>query len=197
MSKIIQSLFIDLANEFPKCNIYLYGSQVYGTQTELSDYDFIIVGTPSDFSEKRSFGDITCLTWESFQLKLDEHDISQIECMFLSPSQKYEHQMIKWSLDLTKLRSSCSAKASNSWIKAKKKLEVEDEPYIAQKSLFHSLRILKFAISLAESKSIDFHQQNLWNEVKSLPLDWETWNKTFKPTYNELKSHLRTLSPKY
>ena len=197
MSKPLNELFIDIANEFPKCNIYLYGSQVYQTQTALSDFDFIIVGTKTEFSEKRSFGDIHCVPWDTFEQRLAEHEISFLECMFLLPNQKYEYQKINWSLDLALLRTSCSAKASNSWVKAKKKLEVENEPYIAQKSIFHSLRILKFAISLAETNQIDLIQTNLWNEVQSKPLSWEVWNKDFKPVYNQLKSHLRTVSPKH
>lgn len=196
MTKPLNELFIDLANEFPKCNIYLYGSQVYQTTTPLSDFDFIVVGDIPTSSEKRDFGDLHLYDWDDFETLLLAHDISALECLFLNASQKHEVKPLSVTLDLAQLRTNCSTKASNSWVKAKKKVEVENEPYIAQKSLFHSLRILTFAIQLAETGKINFIQTNLWNEVNSLPINWGSWNNHFKSRYNALKSHLRTLCPK-
>lgn len=198
MTKLNQ-LLNELSKEFPLCNIYTYGSWVYKTNSELSDFDFIITGpNVSTTSEVRDFGDIHFYSVPDFRNKLIEHEISILECLFLSNDLKIEKSsLLEFTLNLSNLRDSCSQKASNSWVKAKKKILIENEPYIAQKSLFHSLRILKFAIQIAQyGKIVDFNQSHLWNEIKSLPLDWELWNQNYKPVYNSLKSEFKRISPK-
>lgn len=192
----MKDILDSLSQEYPNCNVYLYGSHVYGTQNEKSDMDFIIVGTATEYSfVKENLGDIHCLPWEKFIQKINEMEISILECLFLDPSLKRESKQIQFNIDLPLLRSSCSAKASNSWVKTKKKLEVENEPYIGQKSLFHSLRILTFALSIAKTGKIDFNQASLWQEVQSIDLNWQALNSHFKPKYNALKSELRKVIP--
>jgi predicted nucleotidyltransferase len=194
---MITKLLDQLQNKYPESNIYLYGSHVYGTNGEKSDYDFIVVGNLPTSSEKPEFGDLHFYSKEDFTRLLQEQEISALECYFLPPEFKRESFPLTWSLNLEQLRASCAQKASNSWVKAKKKLLVEQEPYIAQKSLFHSLRILHFAIELATTETlINFNSLSLWQEVQSLPLDWDQWVDHFKPQYNSLKSQFKKSAPK-
>lgn len=133
-----------------------------------------------------------------FQTLLLNQEISALECYFLPKELTREVFSLHWELNLEQLRISCSQKASNSWVKAKKKLTVEKEPYIAQKSLFHSLRILAFAIEISQSGELtNFDSNSLWKEVSALPLNWDLWNRTFKPRYNFLKSEFKKNAPKY
>lgn len=195
---MIQNLLDQLQLKYPQCNIYLYGSHVYNTNSEKSDYDFIIVGnTTSEESIKTEFGDLHFYSKPDFMNLLYRQEISALECYFLPEEFKRERFPLEWTLDLGKLRDSCSQKSSNSWVKAKKKLLVENEPYLAQKSLFHSLRIIQFAIQIAATgKLSNFDTRILWNEVVSLPLDWEHWVSHFKSRYNSLKSEFKKNAPK-
>jgi hypothetical protein len=54
-----------------------------------------------------------------------------------------------------------AAKASNSFVKAKKKIEVERDYYVGWKSLFHSLRILDLA-DLFLWATVEHHQYSNW-----------------------------------
>jgi predicted nucleotidyltransferase len=194
---MISNLLTQLQNKYPESNIYLYGSHVYQTNNDKSDYDFIIVGEHETNSVKTELGDLHFYSRSDFNQLLQSHEISALECFFLPQEFKKETFPLSWQLDLDKLRASCSQKASNSWVKAKKKLQVENEPYLAQKSLFHSLRILKFATEIAATgKLSNFESTSLWQEVSSLPLNWNTWSDKFKPQYNSLKSEFKKIAPK-
>lgn len=194
---MITKLLHLLSNQYPTENIYLYGSHVYQTNGPKSDYDFIIVGKVATSSEKTEYGDLHFYSTEDFTQLLKNQEISALECFFLPQKFKVERFTLDYQLNLETLRSSCSQKSSNSWVKAKKKLLVENEPYLAQKSLFHSLRILKFAIELAETgKLSQFDSRLLWAEINLLPMEWDLWVETFKPEYNSLKSKFKKTAPK-
>lgn len=186
-----------MAQEFTEGNIYVYGSQVYQSVNSQSDLDFIVIGPYKSTSEVRSWGDLHILNQSEASQKLVDHEISLLECFFLPTEYKIERFPLTFQLNLESLRHSCSQKASNSWVKAKKKLLVEHEPYVAQKSLFHSLRILIFANELAETNQIvSFNQHELWQQIVALDPDWALWEQTFKPKYNQLKSQFKKLTHK-
>jgi len=184
-----------------------YGSRVYGTATEKSDYDFIAIDGSS--REKKEFTfqnvNITLYGKKAFYEELYKCEISALETWFLPKEVCPEVTEIlhRWMqpviLDF-KLRASISHKASNSWVKAKKKLTVEKDydPYIAKKSLFHSFRILNFGCQIAEAGKIyNYAGANAyWEAIKDLPADWELWNNTFKKDWNNLHSAFKQLAPK-
>lgn len=200
-------------------NIYPYGSKVYGTATEKSDDDFIIVMTDEGFSKRFDLGpDLTAFSSgisvndvdgslyskSLFEVAILEHEISVLECLWLPPKTVKQHRhdfAPSFILDLPTLRESLSSKASNSFVKAKKKFTVEKDrnPYLARKSLFHSLRILKFGMQIASCGFIhDYRAANaIWESIKDYPSeDWEDYKTTYQPLYNELKTAFRELAPK-
>jgi Polymerase beta, Nucleotidyltransferase len=65
-------------------NCYLYGSRVYGNYRKDSDYDFIVIvknKTVDQFSD--NLININFFTPEGHQHRLNEHEISALECFFL------------------------------------------------------------------------------------------------------------------
>jgi len=190
--------------------VYPYGSRVYGTATKNSDYDYIVI-----LKKKKSqqYSDnlinINFYTPEEHQKRLDDHEISALECYFLPremvlftanhPLNK-ENVEFKFKLDLGKLRHSLSAKSSNSWVKAKKKLTVEKDydVNIGKKSLFHAMRIITFGIQIAMTgRIVDYGACNHINHSISLQSDmWPELFETYKKYYNRLLSDFRVVAPK-
>lgn len=183
---------------FPTLRVYKHGSHVYGTNHEFSDDDYIIV--VPDWEKDglfRSFivpEDTHVIPKSVFIEKLKDHDIDALECYFQD-----EFQIFPFELDLKKLRHSISSTASNSYVKAKKKLIKERDYYIGKKSLWHSLRILNFGIQIAEAGRIyDYGAMNfLYNEiVNNESNDWDYFDKRYKVIYNKLKSKFKKVAPK-
>ncbi len=201
-------------------SVYLYGSTVYGTANPKSDFDLIVVVDRKDDVTiparaialareyyKRLFGtfDANVYTEEEFLRGLAGMEISFLECVNNVRSYSNEgtlifgkmHKMPK--IDLPTLRDSISRKASNSWVKAKKKLTVQEDyaPLIGKKSAWHAIRIIDFGIQLATtgkihditSKSLEFFDV----------MDCETWeeiDEKFRKMYNELSTEFRKVAPK-
>lgn len=192
---------------FDILNIYMYGSRVYGTHSEKSDYDYIMVtstiitdGVTQFFKDNIN---VTIYNKHEFSKLIAEHEISILECIFLPNDMKYETIEFAFNLDRSKLREAISAKASNSWVKAKKKMTVEKDldMYVGQKSLFHSLRILKFGTQLATIGKIkDYAEANwIWELIgdpNSLVETWEDFYLVWHRVYNMLKTEFKKVAPK-
>ena len=186
-------------------NVYVYGSYVYGTNTETSDIDYIIVyDQDTDISDTiiATMGDTTLnatlISPSYFQKMIDKHSIDSLECMFLRSDWTYKTLDFTFNLDLGTLRRSISAVCSNSWVKCKKKF-TDGEDYIGKKSLFHSLRIADFGIQISKhGKIIDYTKpcsdtlkydtfDSLLTEIKS----FNTW-KDLKDKYQNIANNLRS-----
>jgi hypothetical protein len=183
-------------------NIYPYGSRVYGSNPN-GDYDYIAV-VKGDVEEIQISGenfDVTIYNENDFNNLIENHEISILECLYLPKDILISNlKEFNFVLDLNKLRGSLSKKASNSFVKAKKKLTIEKDynPYIAKKSLFHSLRILMFGIQIAEKGRIyDYSEANcFWTDIVENPKnDWEYYKEIYQPIYNSFKTRLRKLVP--
>lgn len=193
-----------------------YGSQVYGTMTDKSDEDRVVVVPDkySDYLDKHTNGifeyrdpdypvsDRQYMSESTFIKRIKDYDIMSIECLFCEHSygmEKFSKYFIKnnW-----KIRESFCNVASNSWVKAHKKMTVEKDldVYKGQKSLFHCLRILMFGAQLCKyGKIVDFSQANdFWNDIYYNMKDasWEEYKAKYKPIYNKLHSELVKLAPK-
>lgn len=176
---------------------FQYGSKVYGTNTENSDDDFIVVVKSEEELEYGVHNDeenITVYSEKTFKRLIEEHDIAVLECIFSKETD------FVFQLNLEKLRRSISSVASNSFVKCKKKLiEGKDyNPYIGKKSLFHSLRILDFGIQIAKyGKIIDFSSSNrhFWDIMNIKSNDWEVFKEKYQPIANALKTEFKKLAP--
>ena len=95
-----------------------------------------------------------------------------------------------------KIREQFSRTASNSWVKCKKKLVVEDSfnPRVGKKSLWHSLRIIEFGIQILRTGKINNYGcvNHLYDPiVNNTHNDWEHYQHYYQPIYNAKKSMFR------
>lgn len=187
-------------------NIYIFGSSLYKTVKFNSDIDVLVIVKDKlselNCQEKKSGTyDFHINTETEFLKNLNEHHIKSLECIYSPIEFKLKEENLNFKLDKIKLRHSISSISNNSWAKANKKINMENEDtYIGFKSLFHSLRIINFGIQLCKNNEIDFEsQKELWNEIYEEYIykkDWEYLKNKYKPIYNSLMSEFRLLAPK-
>ena len=201
-----------------------FGSTVYDTRTDKSDIDIIAISDSAEdlyaiyqskdypeFSDYSRNVDLHIISIKTFQELLDEHDIMALETYYqMHDSDK---ELFKFSLDLDKLRRKISAVCSNSWSKARKKLDIpEEDDYLGLKSLFHSIRILSYGIDIAKDSKIDFKNvlinsdtgekiscSNLWNRILQKyesSWRWAEFKKEYTPLQNSNATLFRLLAPK-
>lgn len=179
--------------------VFDYGSVVYGTNKETSDHDLIVV-VKNNENITHSKYDITVYTEKEFKSLAEIHEISVLECLFLEKKHIHKNDLeINFKLDKNLLRTSISAKSSNSWVKSKKKfiVEVDYNPYIAKKSAWHTLRILDFGIQLAkEGRITNYTESNLLLKPILECDSWDEIDKNFKSIYNSKSSAFKILAPK-
>ena len=198
-----------------------YGSIVYGTRTERSDIDIIaIVQSDEDlyniyqskdypeFSDYSTDVDLHLISIKTFQELLNNHDIMALETYY--QMHEDDKELFKFSLDLDKLRRKVSAVCSNSWSKARKKLDIpEEDDYLGLKSLFHSIRILSLGIDIAKDGKIDFKNilidgkkiscSNFWHRIQQKYESgwrWKEFKAVYTPLQNSNATTFRLLAPK-
>lgn len=200
--KFIEDYFLRQKTSPKVVHVFAYGSRVYGTAAETSDYDYYVV---VDNRLDEAFTDQLFLTNGSDELNLNvinlrqfnilqnEHAVGLLEC--LQTADLVSGQQVPFKIDLPSLRRAFSEKASNSWVKSKKKI-AQNDVRIGQKSLFHSLRILMFGIQLAKfGKISDFSQANsLFADIMSCE-DYNVLKDTYQPIYNKLSSEFKAAAP--
>lgn len=182
----------------------LFGSRLYGTNTDKSDWDYICV--VAEYPKEGNLiedGNNTYHLYNTFdyQKAMDNHDVAILESMYLNnkvPSY--------FMLDKGKLRKSFSTVSNHSWNKGKKKLTVhfDYDKYAGIKSIFHSIRITDYGIQLASQGRI--YNKSEYNYVLDDLLDLsdkyerdELWNKIesrYKGLWKDLRSVFKGLCPK-
>jgi hypothetical protein len=182
---------------------YPYGSRVYGTARKNSDFDYIVVTkkkTNEQYSD--SLININFYTPDEHQQRLNEHEISALECYFLPIHLELKEIPLvpfTFKLDLSTLRHALSAKSSNSWVKAKKKLTVEKDYDLdlGRKSLFHSMRIIDYGMQIAtHGRIVNYGSCNaLFQEIMNC-YTWTDMFDQYKERYNRMCSDFRVLAPK-
>lgn len=181
-------------------NIYVFGSRVYKTNSENSDWDIIVVANNSveAIELKLENYNIHIYTPDKFKEDLEWHRINNLECIF-APTWAKIQENIPYNLDIDfpKLRHATSHISSNSWVKCKKKLEI-GEYHTGIKSIFHSLRIPMFATQVATTGSIyDFEMVNyIWDKLVSKEWTWDELDLEFRELRNNILSDFRKVCEK-
>lgn len=160
-------------NEADILNVYPYGSRVYGTQREDSDYDFIIVYKSSmlpdgsfrsnAISSQDKNVQAICYGRGGFIDSINNYYMPALESLSTMPLKKklsfqmskyYEKEMIKKVI----------TQASNSWFLADKLWEIHEAPGMMdrmKKGIWHSIRILKFGLQIkGHQEIVDFQAAN-------------------------------------
>lgn len=178
---------------------YVFGSQVYKTSNNRSDWDIKLVanGTRTNLEIRHPIYNIHIITPQDFISQLKEHKPGSVECVLADDRYKLIQGDFHFQLKITSLRHSFSHTSSNSWVKCKKKLAQNDYE-IGIKSMFHSLRIIMFGIQLAQSgRIVDFSQANwIWNKLRKKYWTWDELDAEFRPLKNSLMSDFRQLTEK-
>ena len=149
-------------------NIYEWGSRVYQTATEFSDWDYIAI-VPDDFPkepDQYEFGHHTYnIDHESDWLaKLKRNSVEALVCLSLSP--KFIIKKTKsypFTFNPDGANEAISERESIAWVKGKKKLTIEKDFDWrgGKKSIWHSLRLYMFGTQCAQYGSIvDFTEAN-------------------------------------
>lgn len=218
--KILKELNLLLNETF--IHIDFWGSDIYGTTSEKSDKDIVLIyesdkeiydviqtkDYPNLFTDELSNVDLHIISSRTFQRLLNEHNIMALEVYY--HSKDFLQNYFEFKLNLDTLRRSVSAVCSNSWSKARKKLEIpEEDDYIGLKSLFHSIRILSFGIDIAKDNKIDYLNvlidgekiscSNFWHSLQQKYESgwrWPEFKAKYTPLQNANATEFRKLAPK-
>lgn len=184
-------------------NVYIFGSQIYGTSNQDSDWDIIMVANNSVESTeiRRGLFNIHVYTPDKFKSDLDWHRINNLECIFAPDWAKLKESIdykSSFKLNPSKLRHATSHISSNSWVKCKKKLELTDEYHTGVKSLFHSLRIPMFATQIMQhGRIVDFSCANfIWDKIRVRRWTWDELDNEFRELRNEVLTEFRKVTTK-
>ncbi len=178
---------------------FTFGSKVYGCDTYGSDTDIKLVykGINSGQEIKRTDYNIHLISEQDFEKQLKEHLPGAVECILAPDNFKWVSKDFKFVVSIPSLRHMYSHVSSNSWVKARKKIEQGDYE-TGVKSLFHSLRIPMFGIQLAtEGSIVDFTCANhIIEELRSRTWTWTELDERFRPERNRIMTDFRKVTVK-
>ena len=181
-------------------NIYEWGSRVYQTATEFSDWDYIAI-VPDDFPEEPDQYEFENHTYNiehesDWFAKLKRNSVEALECLSLSP--KFIVKKTKsypFTFNPDGAHAAISERASIAWVKGKKKLTIEKDFDWrgGKKSIWHSLRLYMFGTQCAQYGSIvDFTEANsYYNDIvvaKHGNTGKEEW-EYLKESYHDLNNY--------
>ena len=182
-------------------NVIIFGSRVYGTHSDNSDWDIIIVAKNSveSIEIKSDLYNIHIYTPDKFKQDLDWHMPKNLECLFAPDWAKLKEDLkFEFKLNIPKIRHATSHVSSNSWVKAKKKLQISNEYNIGVKSLFHAIRIPMFSTQIVNFGEIrDFQCANwIWNKIKEKEWNWDELDSEFRQVHNSTLTDFRKVTTK-
>ena len=177
----------------------VYGSHCYKTNHKLSDIDINCLTFEENIDKEFHIDNISIrlIDIDLFIDKLWNLEDMVILESYLSNIKLKEDIKIDFELDKAKLRRLISATSSNSWVKAKKKIN-QDDYYLGIKSTFSSLRIIMFGIQLATyNEIVDWECCNeIWLELNKKELTFEEIKLQYTQLRNQLLTEFRLLCPK-
>ena len=178
-------------------NIYLFGSRVYGNYHELSDFDYIVIGDTLKYQEIVD-GDINVHIFNNnlFQKNLEDYDMRAIEC-FMAPdfAKLKEDTKFKFKMNKKKFRESIFFQVNKNWRVGKKKF-VDGDVYGGKKRVYHSIRILLFAIQLLKkNKIVDWEEANKHSEsiLNDEHIEWDYYRLQYEVLKQSLEKKINKI----
>lgn len=192
---------IDASGKHPKRirNVYLYGSRVYGTAKERSDWDIIVVCPSLQEHEELHKGslNIHIITPDIFKNRLMfQHDITMLECIFAPDFARIQEvENYDYKINRGKLLKSIMTQSARTWKHAKYKYN-EGDIYRGQKSGFHAIKTLDFGAQLCETGTIDFARNNdLYEQIMNEDiLTWDGFKAKYLPLKEQYEQRVVKLS---
>lgn len=206
MKHTVEHIIKELGIQEEIVSIYKYGSQVYGTASKYSDYDYIIVAKNSMLNSGAfknnavSSSDYTIqgtlYSRGGFQDAINNYSMPAMECLSLAQDdvllRKWPFKVQKW--DSKEMIDKVIQQASASRHIADKQAKTSDGEFKdrAKRGMFHAIRILMFGFQLKEhQKIVDFSAANeLHSEMMSIEdedFDTRDWYKLFDELLNKLR----------
>lgn len=173
-------------------SMYVYGSRIYGTNNDKSDWDILIVLNDSIIIDKNynncltlDNNDITLITLQEFKNDLITHSMQRLELLWIPTSFILIDKVTPLSLftlDLNLLRKSvatistkCLAYAKILWLK-------EHDFNKSKKNIFHSIRYVVFGIQIMKNGMItDYTEANkyYYRIFEDTSNDWNHYKKMY------------------
>lgn len=183
-------------------NVYCFGSRVYGTADDFSDWDYLLLGSTmqehQEFKPEHDLMNVHIITPDIFKKRLERHEIQPLECVFAPQEfrllEKIDY-LKDFKLNTNILKNIAFGESFTAWKTAKKRFD-EGDQYRGLKAVYHGLRILDFALQICDNKKIvDFTSMNyIWDEIKDTEEDdyYHYKNKYF-PLKIKLEKKLRNI----
>lgn len=139
-------------------NIYPFGSRVYGTESEKSDYDFWVICKNNIYSnlfaEKRENISIHLYDENTFLEFLNQNKIPALECIYLPKELLLKYtKSFKFKSDIAKVRTNVAEKVKRDLYQAQGRFERGDV-LMAKKALFHAIRTADFGSQIIKDGKI-------------------------------------------
>lgn len=179
-----------ISNEYATTVLYIfpYGSQVYKTNSNLSDTDVIVVVDQTNIREKEEYiikgskFDCEIVTLEEFKDSLKNGSVKFVEAAMADRNWEKWRAFVK----TPKIHQSFVEKATKSWNKAINNLYASDWDVVA-KNAYHSLRILNFLLQIHEKGLIQNYSQAKDIKDKVFQVESiEEFDFFLKPWFEEL-----------
>jgi predicted nucleotidyltransferase len=186
-------------------NIYVYGSQVYGTYTPDSDIDILVTACSMDTHKEYHDGtyNVHVVTPDIFEDRLRQHDMQALECILAPPAARIqtktnyyrngEDGTASFKINRVQLQKKALSQSTHAWYQAKFRINDGDLER-GEKSMWHGLRILAFAIQILDEGCIyDFGEANNWfEEIKACEhLSWGPHSKEWLPLKIDLEKMVK------
>lgn len=178
-------------------NLYLFGSRVYGNCHENSDFDYIAVGDKLKYQEI-SKGNINIHLFNNnlFISNLNDYDMRVIECIMAPDFAKLkETTKFDFKLNPIKFREKIFFQVNKNWRVGKKKFS-EGDVYGGKKRVYHSIRILLFAIQILENnKIIDWTAANKYSDYikNNYHTDWDYYRLQYEQFKQKLEKDINKI----
>lgn len=156
-------------------NIYPYGSRVYGTQSDNSDYDYWVICKNNVYSnlfaEKRENISIHLYDENTFLEFLNQNKLPALECIYLPKELLLKYtKSFKFQPDIAKLRVNITEKVKRDVRLAQSRFENSDF-YMAKKSIYHAIRTADFGSQIIKhSKIVNYSSVTpVWQQLIQNP----------------------------
>ena len=168
------------------------GSQVYGTAREGSDQDFLLVLADPNARQDLLWGknlNVVVHGAGTYAKALEDQSVFALEALFAPEEHRLKEARppFPYRPHVGRLFDSAKARSDSDWSKAKKKFD--EEPEVSKKRALHSLRVLAFAVQVAEVGRIGDFRVALpwWEQMRAA--DYQTWDAV-EENYGRMRNNL-------